>query len=206
VTLLTRFLLLPSVCALAAGATLVLPACFSDDSVGPADADGKLDAGDATSDGAGDDSSNCVPFESDADLTSPTTTYATGVASLFQHSCAIAGGCCHGDPSVTTIIFPHRPFLGYPDGGPDAAIVVQGLVGVTSTEDPAMALVVAGDPTHSFLMHKLDGDEMCFANDCAKGDSGYTMCGNSMPSLNPILDQPTRDAVRRWIAQGAKNE
>jgi hypothetical protein len=207
VTLIGRLLLLPSVCALAAGATLVLPACFNDDSVGPGDADAQNPADaslDATGEG-GDDAPLCPPYASDANLVAPKTTYSAGVSALFQHSCAIGGATCHGDPTVATVIFPARPFLGYPDGGPDAAIIIQGIVGVPSSEDPAMVTVTAGDPVHSFLMRKLDGDQCALSLDCAKGDSGYTMCGVSMPSLNPVLDQPTRDAVRRWIAQGAKN-
>jgi hypothetical protein len=182
-----------------------LAACFSDDS-GAKGGDGGPDA---TADvGADVADEPCVVFQTDANLTMPVT-YANDVRPLFQHSCALGGAACHGDPTVATVIQPPRPFLGYVDGGPDSAVVLEGLVGKKSAEDPAMVLVAAadggGDPGKSFLMHKMDGDQCVFAAACAAGDSGYPMCGVSMPMASGLLDEPTRDLVRRWIAQGAKN-
>jgi hypothetical protein len=98
-----------------------------------------------------------------------------------------------------------RPYLGNFDGGTDASTVVQGLVGVTSNEDPTMVTVVAGDPGNSYLMHKLDGDQCTLASACASSKTQYTDCGQQMPYSSPPLDEPTRDIIRRWIAQGAKN-
>jgi hypothetical protein len=136
-------------------------------------------------------------------MTTPTVSFSTDVLPTFQRSCGIAGATCHGAPSVVTVA--QRPFLGYFDGGTDGSAVVSGLVGVVSPEDPKLSIVKASDPANSYLMHKLDGDQCTFAKDCAQGQTQYTDCGQQMPYSSPALDEATRDTVRRWIAQGAKN-
>lgn len=146
----------------------------------------------------------CEPvYESDADLQAPAVLFATDVVPIFQQSCAIAGGTCHGIPEV---VAQQRPYLGDFDGGTDAAVVYKGLVGVPSNEDPQMNLVTAGSTANSYLMHKMDNDQCNFAADCAQGQTQYTNCGESMPYSDPLLPTDTRDTVRRWIAQGAKND
>jgi hypothetical protein len=35
--------------------------------------------------------------------------------------------------------------------------------------------------------------------------SGYRDCGQTMPYDNAALDTATLDTIKRWIAQGAKN-
>jgi hypothetical protein len=152
----------------------------------------------------GADSGACIgPYVSCADLTTPDVSFQADILPIFQPGCAIAGSTCHGTPDVATT--QARPYLGNFDGGTDAAAVVMGLVGVTSNEDPSMATVTAGDPENSFLMHKLDGDQCQFASACASSKTQYTDCGQQMPYSSPALDDATRDTVRRWIAQGAKN-
>jgi hypothetical protein len=77
---------------------------------------------------------------------------------------------------------------------------------VTSREDLSMNLVTASDPAHSFLMHKVDGDQCTLMAECAVDASSRPNCGAFMPYQSPaVLDAPTRDTVRRWIAQGAGN-
>lgn len=73
-----------------------------------------------------------------------------------------------------------------------------------------MSFVAPGDPMHSFLMHKLDGDQCTLAQQCADSGltsltSGPTPCGNDMPNGAAMLPPATRDAVRAWINQGAAN-
>jgi hypothetical protein len=145
----------------------------------------------------------CLPYESDADLTTPTVSFQTDVLPTLQFSCGIAGATCHGAPSVA--ISQQRPFLGYFDGGTDASQIVNGMVGVTSNEDPSMAVVKADDPANSYLVHKIDGDQCTLASQCAASQTQYTNCGLQMPYSSQPLDQPTRDTIRRWVAQGAKN-
>ena len=61
-------------------------------------------------------------------------------------------------------------------------------------------IVAPGDPGKSFLMHKMDNSLKCETLTCG------AKCGGSMPLGSPTLSQDQRDTVRRWIAQGAKND
>jgi hypothetical protein len=183
--------------SLSVAAALSTAACSSSSPHGTASDGGTADTGfDAGAD-------VCEPpNESDADLTAPTVSFTTDVVPIFQQSCAIAGGTCHGVPEV---VQQQRPYLGDFDGGTDAAVVVKGLVGVASDEDPQMDLVTASSPETSYLMHKMDFDQCNYAADCAKGSTQYTNCGLGMPYSDSELPATDRDTVRRWIAQGASN-
>jgi hypothetical protein len=140
--------------------------------------------------------------KSDANLTTPTVSFAHDIMPVFQASCGIAGVTCHGDTSVAT---QGRPFLGYFDGGTDASHVRQSLVGVPSTEDPKMNLVTAGSLDQSYLWQKVDNLQCKLAADCKAGQSPYPDCGLPMPYGNLPLDEPTLDTIARWITQGAKD-
>jgi hypothetical protein len=192
-----RILLLPGTALFA----VLSVACSSGSSKGSA-ADGGGGEVDACGTG-GADGGACTPYVSCADLTTPDVSFATDILPILQPSCAIAGSTCHGTPDVATT--QARPYLGNYDGGTDAAQVVTGLVGVTSNEDPSMPEVTASDPGSSFLMHKLDNDQCQFANDCKASKTQYTDCGQQMPYSSPPLEESQRDTIRRWIAQGAKN-
>ena len=62
-----------------------------------------------------------------------------------------------------------------------------------------MSIVTPTNPTQSYIMHKLDGDQCQFNQMC----SGLN-CEVSMPSgATVVLPVDDRDTVRRWIAQGA---
>lgn len=79
-----------------------------------------------------------------------------------------------------------------------------------------MPYVTRGDPSKSYLMHKLDGD-LCVLKGCIPDNplvlGTYAMfvspppwCGGLEPyQAGGPLDDTSRDLVRRWIAQGAKN-
>jgi len=163
------------------------------------------DAGEPDACGTGgNDGGVCIgPYVACGDFTTPAVSFAADIVPIFQPSCAIAGSTCHGTPDVATTQM--RPYLGSFDGGTDASFVVQGLVGVMSPENPGGVIVKAGDPANSYLMHKLDGDQCTLASQCASSATQYTDCGQQMPYSSPPLDGPTRDIVRRWIEQGAKN-
>lgn len=157
---------------------------------------------DACSTGGSDGGACLGAFVSCADLTTPTVSFAADILPIFQPSCGIAGSTCHG----TTSSEQEGLFLGSIDGGTDASLVLQGIVGVTSVEDPQMVIVKAGDPSNSYMMHKLDGDQCTQAAACnAVPNNQYPNCGSQMPYSSPALDEPTRDTIRRWIAQGAQN-
>jgi hypothetical protein len=152
-----------------------------------------------------DGSANCaspVVTLDNTDLTSPQVSFARDILPVFQTSCGIANSTCHGRPGVAS---QGRPFLGYFDGGTDAAQVEEALVGVASVEDPELDLVKAGDPSQSYLWLKVDDLQCTVADQCAKGHSDYKDCGIPMPYQNPPLPNDTLTAIARWIAQGAKN-
>ena len=153
--------------------------------------------------GPGGPDAGCMAYVSTADLGAPVVSFAADVMPIFRANCALTAAC-HGDPSSVS---EHRPFLGYPN--PDAGTVtgktiIDGIVGVKSDEDLLMDYVAAGDPKHSFLMHKLDDDQCTLVDQCMMGISFRPNCGVFMPYQAPdILDVHTRDTIRRWIAQGA---
>ena len=182
------FLLLASLVCLSVAAC-----SSSSDPASGKDAGGGMDAG----------LDVCAPFESDADLTSPTVSFATDVLPTFQRSCGIAGSTCHGAPDEMTS--QQRPYLGLFDGGTDASQVISGIVGVSSFEDPQAIIVKASDPTNSYMVNKLDNTQCLFVSQCAKGTSQYPTCGTQMPFESGDLPQLPLDNIRRWIAQGAKN-
>ncbi|MBS0393070.1 MAG: hypothetical protein JSR54_00520 [Proteobacteria bacterium] len=70
----------------------------------------------------------------------------------------------------------------------DAANSYALLVGVPSTEVPALLRVKAGDPDNSYLVQKLEG---------------HAAVGARMPFGGPYLDQATIDVIRQWITDGA---
>jgi hypothetical protein len=143
-----------------------------------------------TNDGA----KKCEQFTTSADLTTPEVSFKTNiVGDVFLNHCAFSG--CHGDKQIL--------FLGFPKAAgtqTDPAEVYANIVGKPSGELSAMNYVTAGDPTQSYMMHKMDGDLCLLKTQCKGGD-----CGDTMPHSNDLLDVPTRDVLRRWIKQGAKN-
>ncbi len=189
--------------SLAAAAPLVIfLACSSGSSGG----------GNGTCDVGGADGGMCTAGSTPAytscvtDLTTPTVSFAQDVQPLFNKSCSLSTpGTCHAlQPSGNST--PYLIFLGSPDGGIDGEAVLPGIVGKKAAEDPDMDIIAAGDPEHSYLMHKLDYDECQFATECDSTKNPiFTGCGQGMPYLSGIIDPTTRDNIRRWIAQGAQN-
>lgn len=133
----------------------------------------------------------CSDYEPPAgfDPMTPAVSLSRDVMPLFKGSCAFTS--CHGLSSSNQGVFL----------GSDAAKVHQGLVGVASQHLPSMPYVTAGDPRRSFLMRKLDGSQCALDAECVEGT-----CGDSMPRREELLPLAERDTIRRWIAQGAKND
>lgn len=134
----------------------------------------------------------CIAHEAPAasTLAAPVADFANDVAPILVKSCAFAA--CHASKGAAN----HGLFLNATADDVDA--VKASLLAKAKTA-PSMAYVAPGDPDGSFVMHKLDGDQCTLAAKCAGGD-----CGKSMPSGNDLLPEESRDAIRRWIAQGAK--
>jgi len=141
------------------------------------------------------DAGPCTAYVSTIDLQTPTVSLAHDVMPVFAASCASAS--CHGIADMPQ----GGVFLGAELAqGSDSSTVRAMLVGASASEMPTMSLVAAGDPTHSFLMHKLDGDQCQFDTACVGGS-----CMLTMPFGTAQLSADDRDTVRRWIAQGAND-
>lgn len=143
------------------------------------------------SDGDGDGGGSCKDYEPPAsfDAQSPKVSFSKDVMPIFKQSCAFTS--CHGLEGSDNGVFL----------GQDQAKVHQGLVDVRASELPTMAFVKAGDPRSSYLMRKIDGSQCVLDAQCVD-----KKCGESMPRGEGLLPVDTRDTVRRWIAQGAKND
>jgi hypothetical protein len=125
-------------------------------------------------------------------LMTPTVSFKNDVMPVFVQSCTFVA--CHGSMSANNGIY-----LGEHVGMTNTTMVVSALA-KPSLILPSMPFVTAGNPDQSLLMHKMDGDQCTLAMKCVNGS-----CGGSMPSGDPILPVANRDVVRRWIAQGAKD-
>lgn len=125
------------------------------------------------------------------DPSSPAVSFSKDVMPIFATSCAFSS--CHGSLSGDT----NGVYL----GSGDPAKLYAGIVGVRSGELPTMAFVEPNDPGKSFLMRKMDGSQCAFDAQCTGGT-----CEESMPKGEDLLPVETRDVVRRWIAQGAKDD
>jgi hypothetical protein len=108
------------------------------------------------------------------------------------HAMIIAPTCgpCHGGGSSGGLSGLNDCNLGYSH-----------LVNFTSTENPSMFRVTPGDPTMSWIMHKLDGTQNMFTGSCGGG-----FCGSQMPLGGDPLSMEVRDAIRTWIMNGATND
>ena len=125
------------------------------------------------------------------DPQTPRVSFAKDVMPIFAESCAFTS--CHGSPTGST----NGVFL----GGGDPQRVHEAIVDVRSTMLPTMSFVRAGDPRESFLLRKIDGSHCALDAQCTGAH-----CGDPMPRNAAPLPLEARDAIRRWIAQGAKND
>lgn len=137
------------------------------------------------------------------DGTMPAVSFKTDVLPIFQRSCGVSSSC-HGDPNMPN---ENRPYLGPNKSttatADDIQILLAGIVDVTSFYEPKMSIVATGDPANSFLMYKLDDTLECDTLQCSSSKD----CGGIMPQGAEVpLELEERDLVRRWIAQGAKND
>lgn len=124
------------------------------------------------------------------DPNTPPTSFSRDVYPLWT-TCATNE--CHGAPNNDKNL--------YIAPGGNSKATHPGLVNVPSTKLPRMMIVKPGDPNESFLMKKLDGSHCVLDKECQGGT-----CGEQMPNKNTQLSVEERDKVRRWIAQGAKND
>jgi hypothetical protein len=137
-------------------------------------------------------------FKGDA----PAVSFKADVLPIFRTSCGLSASC-HGNESGPG----GQHYLGPKNSDPEPttaqiAMIFEQSVGKMPDLDAGMNLITPSDPEHSFLMYKLDGIT-CAKLACAAGKK----CGSLMPegSTEP-MPAAKRDIIRRWIAQGAKND
>ena len=123
------------------------------------------------------------------DAQNPKVSLSRDLMPIFKQSCAFTA--CHGLEGSNNGVYL----------GQDPAKVHASLVGAPASELPSMSLVTAGDARNSYLMRKVDGSQCTLDAQCVDKS-----CGQSMPRGEQPLPVETRDTIRRWIAQGAKND
>jgi hypothetical protein len=84
----------------------------------------------------------------EAPSTNAAKSLRTDVLPIFQASCS-TNSTCHGSPSGIEVFLTGSTA--------QATSIRRALVGVASTELASMPYVTVGDPTNSYLMHKVDG-------------------------------------------------
>ncbi len=110
------------------------------------------------------------------------------VVPIFAQSCASQS--CHGDPqnNLGVHFLPSDPDATYAELQRESATA------------KGAKLVVAGDPSKSFLFAKINGDEGDYTAMCAMNSCGETMPpGTKIPSVQ-------RDTIQQWILEGATND
>lgn len=156
--------------------------------------------------------------------------FKSDVMPIFEHSCGISSSC-HGDPSD---VAARGIYLGCDMMSPSCNatsdpthVVYAGIVSGADGGGPrapleitGMPFITPGDPTKSYLMHKMDDDlgglTGCIANNAAvlqaadqpgsvSANVPPNWCGTFMPYNVEVLPKGTRDTVRAWITQGALN-
>ena len=156
------------------------------------------------------------PFDyASFDATTPVVSFETNVMPLFRRACGFS--VCHGKQSgaaAELYLGPKCPPASddptCTQGAPDNAqrqSIIDSIAGVASKTASAMPIVTQGSPEQSFLMHKVDGCHNDLGLSCTVQDGAKTSgaCGDPMPQSSDALCQDERDVIRRWIAQGAKN-
>lgn len=108
---------------------------------------------------------------------------------IIQNSCAFSS--CHGrKPGAGGLYLP----------APPNNWVVE-LVGKPSSIHKTMKLVVAGDPSQSFLLHKLGSGLCALSKDCIDGS-----CGDRMPQGSTALPAFELAKIVEWVRQGATDK
>jgi hypothetical protein len=141
-----------------------------------------------------DEKRSCTDFQTPPgfDAQTPTVQLTRDVVPIFNRSCAFSD--CHNTLSRNGLVLGDQNRI-------DGRTAHGNLVGKPSRTLPSLPYVTAGNPRESFLMHKMDGSHCTLDARCDQGN-----CGQAMPRSSDLLEEEERNVVRRWIAQGAKND
>lgn len=131
-------------------------------------------------------------------LSTPAVSFKADVLPVFQRSCSFSA-TCHGAVAGSAGFTYLGPGIGVEITAEELAEIEAQNVGAASRAPSGMPRISAGDPSQSFLMHKIDHTLSCRDLACTP-----ETCGAPMPYGGMLLPAEERDAIRRWIAQGAK--
>lgn len=126
------------------------------------------------------DASGEVPDAGAGDVDAPAAgmlSHAVDIQPIWAASCSAAG--CHGATAASGLDL--QPANAYAS-----------LVGTPSREVPAMNRVTAGDPTMSYVWHKLNNTQ-----------GTVDGSGTQMPPTGGMLSAEDLDKIMAWIDQGA---
>jgi hypothetical protein len=144
----------------------------------------------------------------DAGCGTATASFASDVVPIFRTGCSLTS-VCHGQMNNAA---EENLYLGDSAGTAASSTIRARLVGVASVEDPAMNLVTANDTAHSYLWHKVIGDQNsnpAVASGCAQALGACVdcttsaPCGAEEPYLSVQLAASDLCVLQRWIDQGA---
>lgn len=159
----------------------------------------------------------CAPFDYASYAPKADPSFADDVVPILARSCAFS--VCHGSttgPQAGLYLGPNitntadkagasPPY--YPPDASTIAEILGNLVGGKALETSDMPIVAAADPEHSYLMHKIDGDQSCSGLSCTDVNGKVdATCGDRMPQNQPPLSVGDLATIRDWIARGAKND
>ncbi|MBX3209524.1 MAG: hypothetical protein KF764_31105 [Labilithrix sp.] len=114
------------------------------------------------------------------------------VAPLLATSCALAA--CHSSKeSNLNFYITYEPAQIYAE------------LMKTSPTCETSKFVVPGKPAESMVMLKMDNEQDKLPERCGSARRSEMPPGDPPKSGNALLDKEDRDLVRRWIAQGAKD-
>jgi hypothetical protein len=109
------------------------------------------------------------------------------VDDIIKLSCAFSS--CHGTkPGQGKLFLP----------APGSGNWVVEVVNVASTTHKTMKRVVPGDPSNSFLIHKMTNGLCALSKDCVNNN-----CGDRMPQANDPVSPDDLKKFIEWVRQGA---
>ncbi|MFT3768622.1 MAG: hypothetical protein QM820_24515 [Minicystis sp.] len=205
--------LLASALVLALGAGLASSVTACGGSGGTGGAGGEIGSGGSTSSsGTGGTTPTAACFDyTSFDATTPAVHFQADVLPILRLSCGLSQSC-HGNENGPGGQHYYGPKNS--DPAPTAAqiqAIFDQSVDKPSVANPTMKVIAPGDPANSFMLYKLDGDPSAKDKDaqvsCDKlACAADKTCLDAMPQGGPQLPADKRDTLRRWIAQGAKND
>jgi hypothetical protein len=140
------------------------------------------------------DTSGTIDEDATVEDTSPpdvgTIVTRAEVDDIIKLSCAFSS--CHGSKPGSGKLFLPAPGTGN--------WVVE-VVNIPSTTHRTMKRVVPGDPSNSFLVHKLTDGLCALAKDC-----NLPNCGDRMPQSSTPLPPDDLKKVVEWVRQGASEK